>query len=442
MRALLLSVFLCASCGDDAGAPPRTPRGEPSAAWGVASGDGASQFAFGVALGPDLVVATGSFGGSIDFGSGRMSTGDGTTSAWISAFDRSGRPRWSRAMTSTADAAAGAVAIGAHVFVGGRFSGTLTVGSLTKTSAGHDDAFLLELDLDGREVALTTYGDGEYQSISSIAVDDAGLTIAGDFGGSMMGMTSAGGQDVFVARIEGGALRWATRIGGAQEDLRPRIVRTGRDTILAASYEGSFDVAGTTLPDRYDGMFMVRVDAAGATRRVWTFPGDKWQYPTAVTVADDGRIAVGGRFAASFDSGAVHVESESGEDGFVCTFAEGGAPLGAARFGGFGPDAISGLAFSHDDLFITGNFSNDLGPLHSAGANDVFVARLDRDLAIGWALRFGDQEEQHATRIAVDDGSLAIVGSFFGSLDFGTRLRSNGGFEPEGGDAYVALFSR
>jgi hypothetical protein len=159
-------------------------------------------------------------------------------------------------------------------------------------------------------------------------------------------------------------------------------------------------------------------------------------------VGEDGTIAVGGRFAAWFDSGPVHVESESGEDGFVCTFAPDGTPRKAARFGGFGPDAISGLAFSHDDLFLTGNFSTDFGSLHSAGANDVFVARLDRDLAIAWALRFGDEEEQHATRIAVDDRSLAIVGSFFGSIDFGTRLRSNGGFEPEGGDTFLALFSR
>ncbi|MGZ3473805.1 MAG: hypothetical protein ACXWUG_05430 [Polyangiales bacterium] len=442
MRSLVLLCVLLSSCGDDASPPAKPPPGDPSPAWGAASGDGASQFAYGVALGPDLVVATGSFGGSIDFGSGRMSTGDGTTSGWISAFDRAGKPKWSRGLISTKDATAGAVVIGEHVFVGGRFSGTVTVGSTTATSAGNDDAFLLELGLDGSIVHLTTFGDGEYQSISSLAIDDRGLTIAGDFGGSMLGMTSAGGQDTFVARLEGGATKWTARFGGTSEDLKPRIALAGNDTVMAASYEGSFPVGTTSLPDRLDGMFMVRLDENGALRWTRSFPGEKWQYPTAVTIADDGRIAVGGRFAASFDSGATHVVSESGEDGFLCTFAPDGTPALAARFGGFGPDVISGLAFSHDDLFITGSFSTSFGPLKSVGANDIFVARVDRDLAIQWALRFGDVEEQHTTRIAVDDGSLAIVGAFFGDLDFGTRLRSNGGFEPEGGDAFVALFSR
>lgn len=432
---------------DGAAAPPPieiTPR------WARASGDGASQVPRGVAVDPDgEVFVVGEYGGTFEL-AGRLDTPKGSfVSGFVAKLGRDGTPRWSRRVGSSEDAAAFAIAVGrdGHAHVGGWFRGTMTVDGHTLISAGDTDAFLVELDRDGVAVRAMRFGDDGSQAITPIAAADDTVVAAGDFDGRIdLGggaLISAGQLDAFVARFERGAHVWSTRLGGPLRDQRPGVA-LGRDAsvFVAATYRGPVDLGGGPLPDRFDGAFLARLSPAGA--HVWSkgFPGEGWCFPTALAVGDD-RVALAARFTEVVDVGNGPIASTSGEDALLAVFGEGGALRAAARFGGFGQDVIGGIAWDHGALWASGELQTTFGPLTTTGGPDLFVARLSGDLSLLAAARFGDEQEQRGTRVAVDPGGggAVVVGSFFGALDFGVaKVASAGGLDRLGGDVFVASF--
>ncbi len=73
---------------------------------------------------------------------------------------------------------------------------------------------------------------------------------------------------------------------------------------------------------------------------------------------------------------------------------------------------------------VAGDFEGTLdaggGPLASAGARDVFVAKLDLAGEHVWSKRFGDGASQTLGSVAVDrDGNVVLTGAFAGTLDLG-----------------------
>lgn len=435
MRGLLLCAVLagCASAPEESERPWR-------ARWVKSAGDGATQFGYGVAIDGDAVYVVGEYGGTIDFGAGALEHGP-AVSGYVARLDRDGRARWTRRIGGSGDASAYVVAAReGHVWVGGYFKGELE----GRASAGESDAYLLELDERGATVALRTFGDAGSQAITALAVDDDAIAIAGDFDGALdLGggaLTTAGQTDVFVALLGRDlAPRFAKRFGGESLDRRPRLAMDGESIYLAATYRGPIDVGGP-LPDAFDGAFLVRLARDG--RNVWTrgMPGDGWCFPTSLAVDGRGAVAMGARFTSTLDVGKK-LTSASGEDGLVAIFERDGALRFAERFGGFGQDAISSVAFAGEDLLIAGELQTSLGPMVSAGGADAFVARLHRG-ELTWFERLGDAEEQRAMRVAVDPrGGALVVGSFFGAIAAGgARLVSRGGFDLSGGDVFVASF--
>lgn len=434
MRAALLCALLaaCASAPLDEEEPQPKPW---KLRWTRGAGDGASQFGYGVATDAvGNVYVIGEYGGALDFGAGPLEN-QGTVSGFVAKLDRNGKTAWSRRIGGAGDASAYAVAVSGNVFVGGYFKGSLE----GHTSAGETDAYLLELDPSGATVSLRTFGDAGSQAITSVAVTDDAIAIAGDFDGAFeigSTLTTRGQTDVFVAVLDrGGTFRFAKSFGGPSLDRRPRIAMNNDAIYLSASYRGRVDLGGGPLRDAYDGAFLARFDRAGSHQ--WSLPigGDGWCFPTSLALDGTGAVAVGARFTQKLTVGAIELASVSGEDALVTVIERDGRVRSAHRFGGFGQDAISGVAFAGDELYLTGELQTELGPMKSAGAADAFVARV-RDGRLEWFERLGDEQEQRATRVAIDPlGGVVVVGSFFGVVG---GVRSNGGFDLLGGDVFVA----
>ena len=452
MRGVVLAALLaaCGSSREDAEPGPQSPA-EWKTRWIRSAGDGASQYGYGVAVDrAGNVYAIGEYGGTINFGDGALENAR-TVSGFVTKLDRAGRTLWTRRIGGTDDASAYAIAVASpdeHVFVGGWFKGTME----GHVSAGETDAYLLELDAAGATVSLRTFGDGGSQAITSLAVDARTVTIAGDFDGTidlggdtLTSLTSAGQSDLFVASFDrsSGHL-FSKRFGGESLDRRPRVAMDKESIYLSGSYRGRIDVGGGPLVEAYDGAFLARFDRAGA--HAWSQPiaGDGWCFPTSLAVNERGGVAVGARFTRTLDVSGKKLESVSGEDALVAAFERNGAMRYAERFGAFGQDAISGVAYAPgngEDLFITGELQTELGPMKSAGAADAFVARIHEG-RVDWFERLGDAEEQRGTRVAVDPlGGVVVVGSFFGTIAVdGRSVRSNGGFDLSGGDVFVVSF--
>jgi hypothetical protein len=69
------------------------------------------------------------------------------------------------------------------------------------------------------------------------------------------------------------------------------------------------------------------------------------------------------------------------------------------------------------------------GPLTSAGDTDLVLAQYDRTGAHRWSRRFGGASAEHAKDLALDpQGNIYLVGSFWGTVDFGGGPVAEGGF--------------
>ncbi len=466
MRLLACAAALLVACGSADVATPDDAGGDTAASdadapesgpvrWARSGGDGNSQFGYGVAVDASgNVFAVGEFGGAIDLGAGALDNPKGSVvSGFVAKFDRSGRALWSRRLGSTTEAAAYAVAVDAagHAYVVGYFKGELDALGTKLVSAGETDAFLVELDPDGKLVFAQRWGDSGSQVLNTVVVAaDGTIALGGDFDGTIdFGggpLVTAGLADVFVATLDRDKKHvLSKRWGGPDKDRRPRVAFAPDGGLwVTASYRGVIDVGGGPLPDRYDGAFLLRLEKSGAHRASKGFDGDGWQFPTGLSVSPSGALALSSRFTRTVVIDGQKLESASGEDALLAVFGDDGKLAWAERYGGFNQDAISGLAWDpRGDLWITGELLEKLGPLTSAGASDAFVARLDAKGTWLWSLRFGDGGDQRGTKVAADPlGGAVVVGSFFGAIDLpgGFHLASSGGFDPSGGDVFLASF--
>lgn len=180
-------------------------------------------------------------------------------------------------------------------------------------------------------------------------------------------MTSMGGRDLFVARMNTftGAISTTKQFGSAGRDEISSIAGDGTNLIIGGFFDGTLAMGGTTQP------ITSTRDAAGA--------------PTLDVVV------------AKLDANMT--------------------PVWAVRFGGTGEDRGTMVALGKTgDVFVAGQFQNQiaLGALNftAAGAHDIFVAKLHGDTgSVAWAVQLGGAGDDGPNRIVVDNnGNLALIG--------------------------------
>jgi hypothetical protein len=176
--------------------------------WSKRFGDASDQYAFGItADGSGNIIVTGDFYGTMDFGGGGL-TSAGGRDIFVAQFDAGGTHLWSKRFGDASHQYAfGITADGSgNVIVTGQFLGALDFGGGALTCAGVDDIYVARFDATGNHLWSKRFGDASYQYARSITTDGSGNVIvtgyfygAVDFGGGLL--TSAGGQDIFVAKF-------------------------------------------------------------------------------------------------------------------------------------------------------------------------------------------------------------------------------------------------
>ena len=106
---------------------------------------------------------------------------------------------------------------------------------------------------------------------------------------------------------------------------------------------------------------------------------------------------------------------------------------------------INRIAVDHNGhVFIAGYITGEVdfggGPLVSAGLKDIFLAKFDGDGTHLWSQRFGNEYDDEARGVAVDNaGNVVITGDFGKAVDFGggSLVNPDQWGKP---DAYLARF--
>ena len=272
--------------------------------------------------------------------------------------------------------------------VTGLFEGTVTFGSTTLSSAGGNDIFVAKVDASGSYVWATRAGSGDDDAGYGVsALADGSAIVTGQFEGDVaFGSTtlSSAGYDVFVAKINAsGSFVWATKAGGTSTD-KAWYVRTLADgsAILTGFFQGTATFGSRTLTSTGGSadIFVAKVDASGSF--VW----------------------------ATQAGGTTNTDEGVG----VSTLADGstivtGVFEGPATFG---------------DTTLTGT-----------GDSDIFVAKIDPSGSFSWVTQAGGTDEDEAFRTStLADGSAIVEGYFTDVASFGPFTLTSAGEE----DYFVA----
>ena len=195
--ALTLGVVSAASLAS-VGVPWATQVGSTSADIGLATS----------ALSDGSAIVTGYFQRTATFGSTTL-TSAGDYDVFVAKIDASGTYVWATQAGGTSGDYGYAVSTlsdGSAIVTGG-FQGTATFGSTTLTSAGSSDVFVTKIDASGTYLWATKAGGTSWDIGEGVTtLSDGSAIVTGYFNGTAVfgstTLTSAGSDDVFVAKIQ------------------------------------------------------------------------------------------------------------------------------------------------------------------------------------------------------------------------------------------------
>jgi len=287
-------------------------------------------------------------------------------------------------------------------YVTGFFAGTVTIGGTTLTSAGGNDVFVAKYDAAGvAQWAVRGGGTGD-DIATSIALDASGnLGLAGGYGGGAAGtfgattLSNAGNQDMFVAKLSNsGAWLWAQRVSGSDVELGQAVAFDGGGNLYAVGFYLSPSVLLSGTGSTYGG-------------------------PNAPEASS-----------------------------LLIKYAANGSYLSALNLTSSISLYANALAIdASNNLYLYGDFSGTVSlggtTLSSLGGQDLFVTRLSPALAYTWATSAGGQNDDFAASgraLAVEPGGSAYLTgrSYSAAIQFGTAMLTNANTN---GDAFILSLS-
>jgi len=399
-------------------------------------------------------------------------------------------PSWQWALTHQANGATNqsfgydAVTDGAgNTVLAGNFSGTITLGSFTLTSAGSQDVFVARISPSGTWLQAVRGGGGGYDHANALALDPAGNAIVGGFflaATTTFGATSianvnagAGTGDLFVATLSpAGAWTRALGAGGAGMDvLQDLACDAGGTTTVVGNFgaapgstaAASIAFGSVTLTggnQSADELFVARLSPTGIWTQAVSAGGPGVDHAVAVAVDAAGNATLAGNYSSpTLRFGTLTLNNTTSidySDVFVARFSAAGQWMQAVGAGGADSDQATVLALdAAGNATVVGSFSSPTMAFGSTSlpnsgsgpdlGSDVFVARLGAAGVWEMSSRAGGDASEQALGLALDaSGNATVVGYFSSSsmlIGTVTLLNANPTASNPGSDLFVARIS-
>ncbi|WP_437591235.1 SBBP repeat-containing protein [Sorangium sp. So ce1000] len=282
------------------------------------------------------VLVAGGYHGAVDFGAGVLTSAGMRDAFVLRLASKDGRTLLAVRAGGEGDDYAQGIAADAdgNLLVAGYFEGSIDLGGPPLASAGLSDVFLAKLRPSGDHVWSARFGGAEADEAHDVAVHQAtgDVVLTGtftstiDLGGEPL--VSAGGRDLFVARLSSaGAHLMSRRFGDAEDQLltdfetgaRASVaVDSAGDVLLAGPLFGSADFGGGKLTSRgKTDVYLVKLDASGDHLFSSLFGDVQTQVGLDVAAGSGANVLIAGRFYGGIDFGQGLLSSAGQGDAFV-----------------------------------------------------------------------------------------------------------------------------
>ncbi|MEZ4699159.1 MAG: malectin domain-containing carbohydrate-binding protein [Rhodothermales bacterium] len=192
---------------------------------------------------------------------------------------------------------------------------------------------------------------------------------------------------------------------------------------------GEYILTGKPSTGCIEDTYLAKYDPSGQILWAFVIGGPSCDRGHEVDVDDEGNVYIAGRFngTVDFDPGPNEylLTGENFKAGYLAKYAPDGTFLWA--IGLSGAFEIADIALARDgDVYVAGDFSGDmdLDPgeeeylISSAGSNDLFFAKYDRQGGFLWGHRIGDVGFDRGIAIGIDAQDHLLVGGVFtGTID-------------------------
>lgn len=263
-----------------------------------------------------------------------------------------------------------------------------------------------------------------------------------DPGTGTFNMTVAGGNDVFISKLNAsGNFVWAKQIGNTMSDCGNAIAVDKKGNVYTTGYfagtvdfdpgAGSYNLTATGSSN----MFISKLDSAGNFVWAKAMVGSGTCIGNAIAVDSLGNVYTTGPFTGTidFDPGTATLNMTATGTGvkdiFISKLDTSGNFVWAKQIGGSSgitmPNAIA--LDNSGNVYTTGYFYNivDFDPgtgvsnLTAVGYNDIFVLKLDNAGNFVWAKQFEGSSYELGLGIAVDrSNNVYTTGFFYNTVDF------------------------
>ena len=406
LAVFLLFLVLACGGGNEESHPPTTTR-----PWTQQFGTPYNDTGFGVARdGSGNIYITGSTGGDLD-----GHTSEGLLDIFLSKFGSSGNRVGSKQFGTSGDDIANAIAIdpSGNIYITGSTRGSLP----GWTSAGGKDIFLAKVDSSGNIIFTRQFGTNQDDVAYGIAIDTNGnVYIAGSTGG-ILGTTSAGGLDIFLAKFDSSGNRVFThQFGTNQDDIGfGVVVDISGNIYITGSTKGILGSSSFGLQD----VFLAKFNSSGVNQFIVQFgsAGDDVGYSIGLSGTDNIYITGStlGNLPGNTSSGLTDI--------FLAKFNSSGANQFLRQLGTTGRDVGNSVAVdSGGNVYVVGSTEGGLLGNSAFGLADIFLAKFNSSGVIQFARQLGTSSNDIAYGLAIQGTDIYITGSTEGNLDGNTSF--------------------
>ncbi len=312
-----------------------------------------------------------------------------------------------------------------NVFVVG-----ITEGQVGAVHHGGSDIVVVKWNVDGQRQWVVQLGTSGTDLGFGLLLDSAGaLYVTGAVGGALSGQTHQGGSDVAIFKLNAltGALVWHRQYGSTGDDTGRALALDGSDNVYVAGYTtGTIPSGGMNelVNLGNNDVFLMRLTPLGAY---------SWGQMHGSTGNDYGLDlrSFGGKLYLAGNTGGVlgSGSSAGGHDAFVARYTLAGTRETVLQFGTANAEQGYSLADDGTHLYFAGTTEGTFPGNTSAGAKDLFVAKIDpTTMTRAWTVQRGTSSNEDVYRILHTAGSLFVVGSSPGTFPGNTGAGSNDAF--------------